>query len=44
VYFRDRKIETEKIFLRRFKYDKNEKPIWNDTYEYAILKDEWINL
>lgn len=24
-----------------FKYDKNGKPIWNDTYEYAVLADEW---
>jgi RimJ/RimL family protein N-acetyltransferase len=26
-----------------FKSDKNGKPIWNDTYEYAILADEWFN-
>lgn len=27
-----------------FKYDENKNPIWNDTYEYAMLKDEWVNL
>ncbi|NLO09519.1 MAG: GNAT family N-acetyltransferase [Clostridiales bacterium] len=27
-----------------FKVDENGKPIWNDTYEYAILADEWIPL
>ena len=26
-----------------FKYDKKGKPTWNDTYEYAILADEWFN-
>ena len=25
-----------------FKYDKEGNPIWNDTYEYGILKDEWL--
>lgn len=24
-----------------FKRDKNGEPIWQDTYEYAILRDEW---
>ncbi len=24
-----------------FKEDENGKPIWNDTYEYAVLADEW---
>ncbi|SHJ96125.1 Protein N-acetyltransferase, RimJ/RimL family [Clostridium cavendishii DSM 21758] len=24
-----------------FKYDEKGKPIWHDTYEYAILKNEW---
>lgn len=27
-----------------FKYDENKNPIWNDTYEYAMLRDEWVNL
>ncbi len=26
-----------------FKYDKNGRPVWNDTFEYAILSDEWLN-
>lgn len=26
-----------------FKYDGERKPIWNDTYEYAVLADEWLN-
>jgi len=25
-----------------FKKDANGQPIWQDTYEYAILKDEWM--
>jgi RimJ/RimL family protein N-acetyltransferase len=25
-----------------FKHDDLGNPIWNDTYEYALLKDEWI--
>jgi [ribosomal protein S5]-alanine N-acetyltransferase len=25
-----------------FKCDTNGKPVWNDTYEYAILSDEWL--
>lgn len=25
-----------------FKYDGERKPIWNDTYEYAVLADEWL--
>ncbi|CQR74933.1 ribosomal-protein-S5-alanine N-acetyltransferase [Sporomusa ovata DSM 2662] len=25
-----------------FKYDEERKPIWNDTYEYAILADEMV--
>jgi RimJ/RimL family protein N-acetyltransferase len=25
-----------------FKLDDQGQPIWNDTYEYAILKDEWL--
>ncbi|MTL92046.1 N-acetyltransferase, partial [Turicibacter sanguinis] len=25
-----------------FKKDEEGKPIWLDTYEYAILKSEWI--
>ncbi|WP_461615202.1 hypothetical protein [Clostridium sp. Marseille-QA1073] len=25
-----------------FKYDRERKPIWNDTYEYAVLADEWL--
>ena len=25
-----------------FKYDEKRNPIWNDTYEYAILSNEWI--
>ena len=24
-----------------FKSDVNGKPIWQDTYEYGILKEEW---
>jgi len=24
-----------------FKRDKHDNPVWNDTYEYAILKEEW---
>ncbi len=41
----------ERLGLRReghliknifFKKDKNGEPIWSDTYEYAILKDEWM--
>lgn len=27
-----------------FKYDEKGQPIWNDTYEYAVLSDEWFNL
>jgi [ribosomal protein S5]-alanine N-acetyltransferase len=27
-----------------FKYDKEQQPIWNDTYEYALLKDDWLNM
>ena len=27
-----------------FKYDEKRKPIWNDTYEYAVLADEWFYL
>lgn len=27
-----------------FKYDEKRKPIWNDTYEYAVLSDEWFDL
>lgn len=27
-----------------FKYDEERNPIWNDTYEYAILADEWFGL
>jgi RimJ/RimL family protein N-acetyltransferase len=27
-----------------FKYDEKRNPIWNDTYEYAVLADEWFNL
>lgn len=27
-----------------FKYDEKRNPIWNDTYEYAMLLDEWINI
>lgn len=26
-----------------FKYNEERKPIWNDTYEYALLSDEWSN-
>ena len=26
-----------------FKRDKNGEPIWQDTYEYAILADEWVS-
>lgn len=26
-----------------FKKDKNNRPIWLDTYEYAILCNEWVN-
>jgi RimJ/RimL family protein N-acetyltransferase len=26
-----------------FKMDENNQPIWLDTYEYAILQDEWKN-
>lgn len=26
-----------------FKYDQKANPIWNDTYKYAILADEWFN-
>lgn len=26
-----------------FKEDENGKPIWNDTYEYAVLADEWYS-
>ena len=25
-----------------FKYDENKMPIWNDTYEYAVLREEWV--
>lgn len=25
-----------------FKNDRNGEPIWQDTYEYAILKSEWV--
>ena len=25
-----------------FKKDRNGEPIWSDTYEYAILSDEWL--
>ena len=40
----------ERLHMRReghlrkniyFKRDEQGKPIWNDTYEYAILLDEW---
>jgi RimJ/RimL family protein N-acetyltransferase len=40
----------EKLHMRRegnlkqniyFKRDRNDDPVWQDTYEYAILKDEW---
>ena len=34
-------------YLRRnvyFKCDDKGKPIWNDTYQYAILAEEWFNL
>ncbi len=43
----------EKLGMRReghliksvsFKKDKMGNPIWNDTYEYAILKEEWKGL
>lgn len=27
-----------------FKHDKHGDPIWNDTYEYAILADEWFTM
>lgn len=27
-----------------FKCNENGEPIWNDTYEYAILSDEWFKL
>jgi RimJ/RimL family protein N-acetyltransferase len=27
-----------------FKYDEKGQPIWNDTYEYAILANEWLSL
>lgn len=27
-----------------FNFDELGKPIWNDTYEYAILMDEWFNM
>lgn len=42
----------ERLNLRReghlkqnifFKYDDEGNPIWNDTYEYGILKHEWTN-
>ncbi|TCL56154.1 RimJ/RimL family protein N-acetyltransferase [Hydrogenispora ethanolica] len=26
-----------------FKYDPNGQPIWNDTYEYALLSEEWAH-
>ena len=42
----------ERLNLRReghlkqnifFKYDDEGNPMWNDTYEYGILKHEWTN-
>lgn len=42
----------ERLHMRRegylkqnifFKIDNNGEPIWVDTYEYAILKSEWMN-
>jgi RimJ/RimL family protein N-acetyltransferase len=27
-----------------FKRDEEGNPIWNDTYEYAILAEEWFGL
>jgi hypothetical protein len=26
-----------------FKRDEHGEPIWNDTYEYAILAEEWLD-
>jgi RimJ/RimL family protein N-acetyltransferase len=27
-----------------FKFNEQGEPIWNDTYEYAILRDEWLKM
>lgn len=43
----------ERLHMRReghlkkniyFKFDKQGNPIWIDTYEYAILSEEWFNM
>ncbi len=36
-------MRREGILIKNiwFKKDKNNNPIWQDTYEYAILKEEW---
>jgi len=37
-------MRREGHFIQKafFKFDAQEKPIWHDAYEYAILADEWI--
>ncbi len=36
--------EGHLLKTKYFKFDKQGEPIWHDTYEYAILKEEWVKM